>query len=327
VEKEVYMQQGLDLRRLLLVLGKKLWLVAFGILAGALGGACIYLAYTQITNGEPEYRASSDYYISFNFGEFEHGDDYFNAYTWDGILRDDPIVDYALTLLPKDISKEMVKEAVQGEMLGDYRILTVHVTTHDWALTEQIAESYHQSMVHFGETRDMLDHIEVWSRGEVRPLEKNTKAANAAFLGGLLGGLSVLFGLLVYVVMVDAFYVEKDITGRFGLPVYGLLTRKRDERQEKMYRDNLYLAFGKTEARIWNVERVPEREEYEELRKADILLLEVFWGRNNGARTERLLALMEMNGCKVKGFLLTQADDGFLRAYYGLKRQGKHRQK
>ena len=45
-------------------------------------------------------------------------------------------MDYALTLLPEEITKDMVKGAVSGEMLGDYRILTVHVNagyTH-WTL-------------------------------------------------------------------------------------------------------------------------------------------------------------------------------------------------
>ena len=51
MEKEVYMQQGLAFRRLLLVLGRRLWLAALGILAGALAGAGIYLVYTGITNG------------------------------------------------------------------------------------------------------------------------------------------------------------------------------------------------------------------------------------------------------------------------------------
>ena len=176
MEKEEYLNQGLDLRRLLLILGGKLWLIFAGIVLGAAAGAAIYLLYTQVTNGMPEYRASSDYYISFNFDEFENGNDYYNAYTWDGILRNDPIVDYALTLLPQTVTKTMVQQAVSGEMLGDYRVLTVHVTTADKALTEQISEAYHQSMVHFGESRDMLDHIEVWSRGEALPLEKNTKA-------------------------------------------------------------------------------------------------------------------------------------------------------
>ena len=123
VERKIYMEQGMDMKRLFLVLGKKMWLVLLGAVLGALLGGITYKIVTNITNGEPEYRASADYYITF----FKDGADYFNAYTWDGILRDDPIVDYAMTLLPEEITKDMVKAAVTGEMLGDYRILTVHV--------------------------------------------------------------------------------------------------------------------------------------------------------------------------------------------------------
>ena len=99
------MEQGMDMKRLFLVLGKKMWLVLLGAVLGALLGGITYKIVTNITNGEPEYRASADYYITF----FKDGADYFNAYTWDGILRDDPIVDYAMTLLPEEITKDMVK--------------------------------------------------------------------------------------------------------------------------------------------------------------------------------------------------------------------------
>ena len=317
MEKEEYLNQGLDLRRLLLILGGKLWLIFAGIVLGAAAGAAIYLLYTQVTNGMPEYRASSDYYISFNFDEFENGNDYYNAYTWDGILRNDPIVDYALTLLPQTVTKTMVQQAVSGEMLGDYRVLTVHVTTDDKALTEQISEAYHQSMVHFGESRDMLDHIEVWSRGEALPLEKNTKAPNAAFLGGLLGGLAALFFLLLYLVLEAGIYVEMDVMYQFKLPVFGLLTRKKEAAQEQMYKDNTDYAFGDRKVELWNAEEIPGREDYERLRKAEALLVAIPWGRKNRARTQRLLELMKLQQCEVKGLVIIEAKDSFVKAYYG----------
>ena len=81
-ENKVYMEQGMDLKRLVLVLGRKLWLMLAAVIAGAVLGGLTYKIVTNITNGEPEYRASADYYITF----FEDGVDYYNAYTWDGIL-------------------------------------------------------------------------------------------------------------------------------------------------------------------------------------------------------------------------------------------------
>ena len=71
-ERKRYMEQGIDLKRLVLVLGRKLWLLAASILVGVFVGGISYKAITAITNGEPEYQASADYYITFNFDEFNY---------------------------------------------------------------------------------------------------------------------------------------------------------------------------------------------------------------------------------------------------------------
>ena len=68
---------------------------------------------------------------------------------------------------------------------------------------------------------------------------------NAAFLGALISLLLVMFELLFYYVLEDAVYVERDAKERFGLPVYGLLTRGNDELQKQMFEDNLEFIFGK----------------------------------------------------------------------------------
>ena len=65
---------------------------------------------------------------------------------------------------PSRLAAEMVKEAVSGEMLGDYRILTVHVTTPVEERTELIAKAYEESLAHFGEEIELLKKIELWSK-------------------------------------------------------------------------------------------------------------------------------------------------------------------
>ncbi|MGN1313686.1 MAG: hypothetical protein ACI4VG_01580 [Lachnospiraceae bacterium] len=320
MEKEQFWDQSLDLRRLILILARRLWLVAVGILAGAAAGACSYLLYTGITDGDPLYRVSSDYYISFNFSEFQNSTDYYNAYTWDGILRNDIIVDYALTLLPKDVEKSMVQQAVSGEMLGDYRILTVHVSAADPVLAQEIAQAYHKAMVYFGETRDMLDHIEVWSRGEAERVQKYTKTGNAAFLGGLIGGLAALFGVLLYLLLEDGIYVEEDAKC-FGLPVYGILTVNEEDFYQKIFQDNIAYAFGTKPVVTWDVERVPDKADYDELRKAQVLLLAIPWGRKNKAKTRRLLELLAIQDCETEGLVIVGARESFLKAYYGREEQ------
>lgn len=319
MEKQGYMEQGIDAKRLFLVLGKKLWLIFAAAVLGAALGAGMYKIVTTITNGEPEYRASADYYISF-YGE---GADYYNAYTWDGILRDDPIVDYALTLLPENITKDMVKNAVSGEMLGDYRILTVHVNAETKEKADQIAEAYEKALWNFGQEMTLLDKVELWSKEEATLFDKHNKTGNAAFLGMLLGTLLVSFVLLFYYVLQDGFYIEKDAERRFALPVYGLLTKKADQRQKKLYEDNLAFVFGKKELPLWNAEKLPQSEDYERLRKEEAILLELPWGRDNGRQAERVLRQLEIQRCSVKGIVITEAEDWFVKTYYRIERKEK----
>lgn len=335
-ERKRYMEQGIDLKRLVLVLGRKLWLLAASILVGAFVGGISYKAITAITNGEPEYQASADYYITFNFDEFNYGADYYNAYTWDGILRDDPIVDYALTLLPKEITKDMVKAAVTGEMLGDYRILTVHVRTENKEKSDLIAAAYKESLWNFGQEIELLTSVELWSQEEAVLFKKNTKTANAAFLGALIMFLLAVFGLMLYYLLEDAVYVEKDGEQRFNLPVYGLLTKGKDSLQQRIYEENLSFVFGKNGKQnvvnqknedslpqIWNGEQIPNAEDYEKLRKAKNLLVNIPWGRNNGRQVERVLRQLELQGCEVKGLVITGADDWFIKSYYAIERGRK----
>ena len=319
VGKKTYMEQGMDLKRLFLVLGKKIWLVLLGAVMGAVLGGLTYKVVTNIIDGEPEYRASADYYITF----FEDGVNYYNAYTWNGILKDDPIVDYAMTLLPEEITKDMVKKAVSGEMLSDYRILTVHVNAGTPEIANAIAKAYQKSLWNFGQKMEHLNTVELWSQEEAVVFEKNTKTPNAAFLGALIAIIFVIFGLLFYYFLEDAVYVEKDGEARFRLPVYGLLTKENDEIQKKMFGDNLDYAFGEEEVETWNGEIIPAEEDYARLREAKNLLVNIPWGRNNGRQVERVLSQLKLQGCEVKGLMITDAEDWFIKAYYAIERGKK----
>ena len=342
LDKKRYMEQGMDLKRLILVLGKKLWLVVAAAVLGAVLGGLTYKIVTNITNGEPEYRASADYYITF----FREGADYFNAFTWDGILRDDPIVDYALTLLPEEITKDMVKAAVSGEMLGDYRILTVHVNASTPELANKIAKAYQDSLWNFGQEMELLDEVKLWSQEEAVVFEKNNKTANAAFLGALIATLMVVFGLFFYYVLEDAVYVEKDAVNRFGLPVYGFLTKGNDELQKQMYDANMKYVFGINSSgdknnvadggnpanqyeisgiKIWNGEIIPTADDFISLREAKRILINIPWGRNNGRQVERVLSQLQLQGCNVKGIVITEADDVFVKAYYAIERRRENK--
>ena len=208
--------QEVDLKRILKYILCRAWLIVLITAVGTLLGAGIYKLYTGITNGETKYRISNDYYIYFNYDEFIHAEDFYNAYTWNGFLMDDPIVDYAMILLPSDYSKEQVKAAVSGEILSDYRVLTVHVTSTDPDMTQKISDAYIEALRNFGETEDMLEEVRVWSVGDIYVLDENTRTPNAAFLGGFIGLIVAIFGLLFAAAIDDRIYSERDWVERYA---------------------------------------------------------------------------------------------------------------
>lgn len=343
MKNDVYNRQGIDLWRLTLVIAGKLWIILVSAIAGCLAGAGLYKLYISIKYPVPEYRISADYYITFNFDEFEHGDDYYNAYTWDGILRDNPLVDSALTILPDEITKEMVKSSVTGEMLGDYRILTVHVTGENQEYVEKIARAYEEAMVNFGNEEPLFEKIELWSMEEPEILRKDMKIINAALLGGFIFFLGSAFILLYYYLLLDAFYTERDLRERFctvfgvaeikagidennhtsfttcaevPMKVLGIRTKEENAEEERLLSANLKLLFGEEEKYLTIDGTVfPKENEWVELKEKPVVITIPF-GKNVGRKVERNIANMKQNGCHVAGAILVDVDDKFLKRYY-----------
>ena len=340
MEKEKFMQEGVDIKRLFLLLVRKIWLVVLAIILGTIIGALLYNVVTSYTNGEEKYRVSNDYYITFNFEQFENSTDYYNAYTWDSILRDDPIVDYAMTELSDSVKKEDILAAVSGEMLGDYRILTVHVTTTDPALSQNIANAYVASLTHFATEVDMLKKISLWSSGTPQIINENTRTKNAAFLGGLIACLLSLIILFITYLLDDAVYVETDFTKRFNIPFLGTITNKKEERRIQELCDNYnylcrdergyYLVNVATSETIENAcvpllaekcagikkQMLLKENGFEEIRNSGGAILMIPYGQTNGKILIKIINLLQKQDCKIAGAVLTDADDRFLKNYY-----------
>ena len=115
--------------------------------------------------------------------------------------------------------------------------------------------------------------------------------------------------------------MEKDGLQRFGFPVYGLLTKGNDELQNHLLQNNLNYVFGGQPVETWNGECIPTKEDYDRLRKTENLLVNVPWGRNNGRQVERVLMQLKLQGCQVKGIVITEGDDKFVKAYYAVERK------
>ncbi len=337
MEKEnEYMQREIDWKKIWLLYLRRIGLILLTMIFTAALTAGIYKVVKAFNYEGQFYRVSSDYYITFNFDEYETSVDYYNAYTWDSILRDDPIVDEAVAILGGQVTKEQVKEAITGEMLGDYRILTVHATSKDPEIAQLIADAYHTSLEKFADKIEMLDAIELWSQEELTAVVEKDLTPNAILLGSVLGVVIAVFAVAFLCLMDDSIYLESDFIQRFQVPFLGMITKKKAEASKTELKENLsYLCNEDNYYLVMLDEKSADAAtemmalysgikgkismhgaDLDILRNSSGAILLLPWGDKNGRRCEKVIHFLEKQDCKIAGAVLTDADDGFLRKYY-----------
>lgn len=288
----------LDLRRLFGQFVKRIWIVVLTTAVCALIGLGLYVLYSHVMSGNTVYRIRNDYYITFNHEDFPNGVDYYNAYTWDSILRDDPIVNRALQEL-SGVGKDEILKSVTGEILGDYRILTVVVTGTDRELISKISDAYKVALPAFADMIDMLTKIELWTDAEIEVYDAYTREKNAAFLGGLIGLFASLFVILLYGIFDDAIYTERDWRLRYpDIPYLG----RRDTDEYNVNRSHL-LKYDGNYIELTTDEFKFDRAEFDRLRSADGVLIKLKAGRDKFETMDKVVFTLIKQDVKVVGVM------------------------
>lgn len=262
MERESFMQEGIDGRRLFLWLKKRIIIIIASALAGAIFATGIYLIYAKISYGEPKYRAVREYYIYFNEDEDGNIQDYYNAYTWTDMLKTDPLILPVLDILGDKVTRQQVEEAVNATATTDIRLLHVEITTEDAALSDEISAAYDASLQAFGKTKTGFEKIELWKTDAAVEVKQENLSLNAALLGACLAGIAAFLFCLISYALEDVFYVEEDIRKKlfvwknipeqeFSCQTVGVLTREKSERWEQEFLANAeFLLKGKTSAAV-----------------------------------------------------------------------------
>ena len=341
MEKENgYLQQHINWKKLWLLFWERIWLIVALTISCAAIAAGIYQVVRTIRSEGQFYRVSSDYYLHFNLEDYPDGIHNYNAYTWDTILRDDPLVNAALEVLPADYTKEEIIASVTGEMLGDYRILTVYSTHLVPERAEAIARAYTHSLETFPQKVNLFHSIEVWSQEECVPVVEKNLTPNMMIIGAVLGLILALILCSIHYILDDSIYVETDFTSRFSIPFLGMLTRNSSALCKQELKDNLnyllkedkgfYLAFidSVNETAVEEVKSVYkgmegiatlQGENLENIRRSNGAVLMIPWGNKNGRVIEKTLAFLKKQDCIVAGVIIYDADEKFLKKYYGRK--------
>ncbi len=290
--------RSIDLRRLWRQFKKRFWIIIAATVLGAIVGFVAYVVYSNVMSGNTVYRIRNDYYIYFDYEAFPNGPDYFNAYTWDGILRDDPVVNKVLEVAP-GISKEQVLEAVSGEILGDYRILTVVVTGTDKELVRKISDAYKVALPAFADVLGQIASIDLWTDAEIEVYDAYTREPNAAFLGGLIALLISLLAVLLYGIFDDGIYSERDWALNYpDIPYLG----KRDTDEYRANRSHL-LRYDGNYIELSSDQFRYDLDEFDRMRAVDGVIILLRAGKDKLENMDKVVYTLKKHDVKVVGVM------------------------
>lgn len=320
--REDYWGQGVDLKRFFLCVQGRLWTVLAAALAGALLAAALYAIVRQVTMGPPKYRAEVLFFIGYDIREedevLKEFINEYNAYTWGDMMKSDRVVLPVMEAVP-EADRQEIEDSLSTEIASDPEFLTAYFTTEDEELSNRIAVAYIGAMAAFGETMQGrgLTGIEAWKTVPAARVVPENRAANAAALGAILGLVAGALLLAGWYILDDSVLLESDLSHRYGLRVFGYRTRKPEARWEAALNENLTYRARKEAFREVLLEEVTgEGIDYDTLREAPLLLL-IQQGTPCLRRLSPILSTLALQDVTVKGAVITEADNRFLRLYYG----------
>ena len=326
--------EGMDCKKLLLFLLRKLWLLLLLTVAGSIIGGGIYLFYHVVLVSNRQYQAISKVYL--DFAPDETGEVYqaYNGYTWNDLMATDLILDTTMSYLTPDYTREEVAAATEAQILSDIRLLTIIITTEDPVKTGEILDATDRSLVALGEREKEFIDIEVIQEDDAKMLAVDTRLFQAVLLGALIACAVVLLIMALWYILDDGIYVSGDLKSVTKLPFIGYIpteegtsarlaalaeTLDNDREQNIAY---LEQKIGKLESYfLCTKEKIKTKEEagqeiYKRLRKADGIIIIIPYGKIDRGALAYRIEQMVVQECKIAGIVIKDADVRFLRWYY-----------
>ena len=207
---ESFMTERFDLRRFLLLAGKKLWWVIVGAMLGALlfGGG--YYLKKNVFAGSPQYRSDALYQITFTKEEQDVTQLYYNDYTWNDVLDSDEVAGVA-ERMAGGISKAQIAAATRVPTMSDIRLFHVYVEDGDPETAERIQNAISVALSTFPNRVEGFEEIVQWDRKPAELLTEKNLINRWSIAGGILGALVALLAVACVYVMDDTVRLEKDL--------------------------------------------------------------------------------------------------------------------
>lgn len=335
-----YAEEGMDLKKYMLCLLKWLPLLLAAAVGGAVLGALLYTIVRTVPESEREYQAFAK--VDLYFAADETGEVYqaYNGYTWNDLMAADPIMNLTLAGLSADYAREEVEAAIQAEILSDIRILTVTVTTHSAARTDEILSAAVQALETYGTQAKEFVEINAIQVTQAKLLMADDRLVQAVLIGLFLGLFLMLLGVSLYYVMDDRILVAGDVRKVTDVSFLGYVFTGETPADENSasgvfvdnnsvcgifvedYEKNLaYLQNKMGTLRLCDLEsgKPFSAEDLEKMRKAQGVVLSLPYGSVHGTFLSYVIEQLLSQDCVLCGVSIRNGDRKFLQRYYGVR--------
>ncbi|MDE7198882.1 MAG: hypothetical protein K2O15_08350, partial [Lachnospiraceae bacterium] len=244
----------------------------------------------------------------------------YNGYTWNDLMGTDPIMNLTLGNLSSDYVREEVETALRAEILSDIRILTVTVTTNSAERTDEILGAAVQALESYGAQAKEFLEINAIQTTQAELVVADSRMAQAVLVGAVLGLLLSLFGISLYYVMDDRILVAGDVRKVTNVSFIGYVSGIETWKQD--YNANLsYLRKKWGTLFICEVEKGKPlvEEAFQKMREAGGVVLSLPFGGVHAASVSYIMEQLKTQECELRGVAIRDADEKFLRKYYGWK--------
>lgn len=320
-----YADAGMDMKKWILMLLHRFWMVLAAAAAGAVLGGIVYTVAHTVPESEREYRAVSKVYLDFATDESGQVYQEYNGYTWNDLMITDPILDLTMSYLSEDYTREEVMEATEATILSDLRLLTVTITTNHADRTDAILAATAQALEEYGSTAKEFIQIQVIQTTQASLVVADSRLVRAVVLGLVIAVAVVLLGMLLYYVLDDRILVASDVKQVTDVPFVGYnfadLTEDVAASRLQSDYDRMIACLRKKQGEILeiSVTRMDEiaAGQSDKAGNVDGVVLVVPYGKVHGTFLSYLIDQYRVQGCKIVGVAIADADAKFLSRYYG----------
>lgn len=335
MNQEEMEKESVDLKLIWTLIVRSIPVLIAAMAVAAFISCAVYSIYYHYQKAGRRYEAVSKYYITFSESmDKSYLDYYYNGYTWGDLVSSDPILGYAMQILPDGYDRRTVDGLIETEILSDVRLLTTTVRAKEPELVTEIQAALEEAVVRYGGIGENLEKIEVIRSDD--PILETIPDHRWKFvlIWSVLAFVFALFGELAGIAVRGVIYLPGQVSRRYGIPAAGVRLKKKalkpgqsekmsgryteyeDQCNQELTQNLNYLTKGKEYPTV--VVNYPggyTEKEFARFREAGGVIIEFPQSKTSYRDMDKLTDTLKIQDCPVICAVMTQGDRSLLSRY------------